>query len=427
MKTLYRLFILLACSAALASCMDTYTEEFMANTPVYMSYDELRASVKPSAARKLEKPGKIYFKDNYIFVVENRKGVHIIDLSNPSAPSTIRFIEIPGCVDIAIRQSTLYADSYVDLVAIDVSDFANIKEVARVEDVLPFLVPPADNNYRMMQVDATKGVVVDWDVKKVRREMEFNYYPVYPVWSYGYAEKASYDMANGGVGGSGGTTVGTGGSMARFGLYGNYLYAVDNYNCYMFDVSNAAAPANAGKQYVGWNVETMFIYDGHMFLGTSSGMIVQSLAVPLAPQYVSNFWHVTACDPVVVSNGYAYVTLRGGTACGSKVNRLDVIQLSSDYKTFVMVGSYAMQEPYGLGIDDEVLFVCDGPAGLKVYNVADKTRVNEHLITSFPTIKMYDVIPVNGFLFAIGDDGFYLYDYSDLQNITLKGKILVSK
>ncbi|MFT3740924.1 MAG: hypothetical protein QM786_19410 [Breznakibacter sp.] len=427
MKKIYRLFIFLAWSVGFTSCMDTYTEEFVANTPVYMDYDDLRASVKPTSARSLVNPGKIYFKDNYIFVVENRAGIHIIDLSNPASPVNIAFIEVPGCVDIAIKQSTLYADSYVDLVGIDVSDFNNIKEVARVKDVLPYLVPPADNNYRMVEVDATKGVVVGWDVKTVRREMESNYYPVYPVWDYGYAEKISFGSTNGGVGGSGGTTVGTAGSMARFGLYGNYLYAVDNYNCCMFDVGNAASPASAGKQYVGWNVETMFIYDGHMFLGTSSGMIVMSLSVPLAPAYVSNFWHVTACDPVVVSNGYAYVTLRGGTACGSKVNRLDVIQLSTDYRTFTLQGSYAMEEPYGLGIDDEVLFVCDGNAGLKVYDVADKTRVNEHLIATFPDINAYNVIPVNGLLFAIGSDGFYLYDYADLQNITLKGKILVSK
>ncbi|MFZ5431119.1 MAG: LVIVD repeat-containing protein [Bacteroidota bacterium] len=427
MKIIYRLFAFIALTVVFSACMDTYTEVFTANSPVYMSYEDLRLAVKSTAARDLEKPGKIYFKDNYIFVVEDRKGVHIIDLQNPSSPQKRGFIEVPGCVDIAIRQSTLYADSYIDLVAIDVSDLNNIREVARLKDVLPYLVPPADNNFRMAEVDKDKGVVIDWEIKKVRQEMEYRYYPVYPMWGGRMQLDASYSNSSGGVGGSSGSASGIGGSMARFGLYGDYLYAVDNSNCYMFDVRLPASPVNAGKQNVGWDVETMFIYDNHMFLGTMSGMIILSLEVPLAPKYVSNFWHVTSCDPVVVSDGYAYVTLRGGQVCRSTTNRLDVIQLGAGYKSNLLVGSFNMNSPYGLGIDGDILFVCDGDAGLKVFNASDKTRVGNNQIASFPNIKTYDVIPVNGLLFMIGSDGFYLYDYSNIQNIVLKGQIPVKK
>jgi hypothetical protein len=407
--------------------MDTYTEVFTANSPVYMSYEDLRKAVKPTVARDLEKPGKIYFKDNFIFVVEDRKGVHIIDLQNPSSPQKKGFIEVPGCVDIAIRHSILYADSYIDLVAIDVSDLNNIREVARLKDVLPYLVPPADNNFRMAEVNKDMGVVIDWEIKKVRQEMEYRYYPVYPMWGGRMQLDASFSNASGGVGGSSGSASGIGGSMARFGLYGDYLYAVDNSSCYMFDVRLPDSPVNAGKQSVGWDVETMFIYDDHMFLGTMSGMIILSLEVPLAPKYVSNFWHVTSCDPVVVSDGYAYVTLRGGQVCRSTTNRLDVIQLGAGYKNNLLVGSFNMNSPYGLGIDGDILFVCDGEAGLKVFNASDKTRVGNNQIASFPNIKTYDVIPLNGLLFMIGSDGFYLYDYSDIQNILLKGQIPVKK
>lgn len=425
MRTIYHIMTFIGLTMFFSGCMDTYTEEYMANTPIYLSYEDLRSSVKPAAARSLDKPGKIYFKDNYIFVVEDRKGIHIIDLSNPASPQNKGFIEVPGCVDIAIKQSILYADSYVDLVAIDLSDLNNIKEVGRLEDVLPYMVPPADNNYRLADVDRTKGVVVDWNVKLIRQELEYRVYPVYPVWRIGYGEKYAMD-SSGGVGGSSGSNFGVGGSMARFGLYNDYLYAVDNNMCYMFDVRIPSMPTNAGKQYVGWNVETMFLYDNHMFLGTSTGMIVLSLSVPLLPTYVSNFWHVTACDPVVVADGYAYVTLRGGTVCGSNVNRLDVIKLSSDYKNNIMVGSFNMNGPYGLGIDGDLLFVCDGNAGLKVFSTEDKTRVGNNLLASFPNINAYDVIPVNGFLFMIGEGGFYLYDYSNIQNIILKGHIPVN-
>jgi hypothetical protein len=164
-------------------------------------------------------------------------------------------------------------------------------------------------------------------------------------------------------------------------------------------------------------VETMFIYDSHMFLGTRSSMLVYSLENTTAPVFKGTFSHATSCDPVVVSDGYAYITLHDGTRCGNDVNRLDIVKLSDDYMANTHVASYDMYNPYGLGIDDQTLFICDGDEGLKVYDVTDKLHVDDHQIASFPNINTYDVIPVNGYLFMIGDNGFYQYDYSDLQNI----------
>uniref|UniRef100_UPI003217AC2D LVIVD repeat-containing protein n=1 Tax=uncultured Draconibacterium sp. TaxID=1573823 RepID=UPI003217AC2D len=414
MKTLKNIVAITLLLISFNACMDEYTEEFTANKPVYLSYEDLRSAVKLTDARDLVNPGKIYFKDGYIFVNEEFKGVHVIDNSNPENPANIGFIEIPGNVDIAIKNNILYADSYIDLVAIDISNINQPVEVSRVEEILPYTLPQTDNEYRIADVDEEKGVVVEWEITKVRQEMEYHYYPYYFRAKYDYAMA---DMAtNAGTSGQG-STFGVGGSMARFGLYDDYLYAVDMSTLHILDVKNEENPKDIGKQNVGWDVETMFIYDDHMFFGTRSGMRIFSLEVPTVPTYVSDFWHVTSCDPVVVADGYAYVTLRGGNDCGSTVNRLDVLQLADNYADNTLVGSYPLHGPYGLGIDDETLFVCDGEAGLKIYDVSDKTQIDDHLISSFPNINAYDVIPQNNYLFMIGEDGFYQYDYSDLQNI----------
>lgn len=425
MKTTKNIFTLLILILGFTSCMDEYTEVFTANSPVYMSYEDLRKAVKVASPRDLENPGKIYFKDGYIYVNEELKGVHIIDNRNPKNPQNVGFIEIPGNVDIAIKNNTMYADSYIDLVAIDISNVTQPKVVKRIEKVLPYIVPPlADENLRTAKVDEEKGVVIDWEIKKIRQEVEYNYYPVY----FGFAEKNfAMDMSSGVASPQAGNSFGIGGSMARFGLYSDYLYVVDNANLYIFDVKNAESPNSIGQQNVGWDVETMFIYDKHMFLGTQSGMRIFSLEVATVPKYVSDFWHVTSCDPVVISNGYAYITLRGGNRCGSNVNRLDVLKLSSDYKNNQLIASYPMHGPYGLGIDDQVLFICDGDAGLKVYNVEDKLHIDDHQIAAFSNIKTYDVIPFNDYLFMIGDDGFYQYDYSDVQKIQQVSFIPVKK
>ncbi|QGY45188.1 hypothetical protein GM418_16360 [Maribellus comscasis] len=414
MKTIRNIFTLLILFAGINSCMDEYTEVFTANSPVYMGWDELRTSVKIAESRDLINPGKIYFKDGYIFINEELKGIHIIDNQDPTNPQNIGFIEVPGNVDIAIKNNILYADSYVDLVAIDISDISNPQEVNRVEDIFPYTTPPYDEEYRVAKVDEEKGVVIDWEIKEVRQEMEYHYYPVFRG-----VDEVFYtmDAANGG-GSSNGSAFGVGGSMARFGLYNDYLYTVDNSMLYMFDVNSPESPSDIGNMNVGWNIETMFITDGHMFFGTQNGMLIYSLEVATVPSYIGQFWHITSCDPVVVADGYAYVTLRGGNACGSNVNRLDVLELSDDYTDISLLESYPLHGPYGLGIDDQTLFVCDGDAGLKVYDVTDKQHIDDHQIASFPNINTYDVIPVNGYLFMIGDDGFYQYDYSDIQNIS---------
>ena len=91
---------------AMVSCMDKYTEFYTANSPVYLSYDSLRSAVKSVNPTELNNPGKIYFKDNFLFVVEKLKGIHVFDMTVPSSPQNLKFIPVPGCVDIAIKNNS---------------------------------------------------------------------------------------------------------------------------------------------------------------------------------------------------------------------------------------------------------------------------------------------------------------------------------
>ena len=405
------------------SCTDKYTEELVMNVPVYMSYDELRSFVAYDTERQLMRPGKICFQKDRIFIVEHLVGVHVIDVSDPANPQNRGFIKIPGCVDIAIKDQALYADSYVDLVTVDISDISNPRETKRLNDVFPYTIAkPENESYPYDDVDPKKGVVVNWEAKRKTREHKPSYglvYPSHPEFSDG----GKYASIGDGSGG-GGSSVSIGGSLALFGLHGDYLYAVNNSQLYMFDTKDATSPSFFGNKYLGRMVETLFIYNNHLFFGTPSGMVVYSLNATAEPSYLGEFWHITSCDPVVVQDGYAYITLRAGTACGGGVNRLDVVKISDDYKKYELVQSYGLNNPFGLGIDNNILFVCDGTSGLKVYDATDKERITQHQLAAFPNILATDVIPVNGYLFTIGD-GFRLYDYSDLNNIREIGHIPV--
>jgi hypothetical protein len=86
-----------------------------------------------------------------------------------------------------------------------------------------------------------------------------------------------------------------------------------------------------------------------------------------------------------------------------------------------------MDSPYGLGISGDILFLCDGNSGLKVYNAADPALISENILAKFAGINAYDVIPLASSLLMIGSDGFYQYDYSNVKDIRQISSIKVKK
>ena len=110
--------------------------------PVLMERSKMETSIAWQDARNLEHPAKIYYKDNFIYISERYKGVHVIDNSDSTNPQNIGFIRIPGCIDMAIKNDILYADNAVDLVAIDISGSGSVSVTKRIKNVFPEILPP---------------------------------------------------------------------------------------------------------------------------------------------------------------------------------------------------------------------------------------------------------------------------------------------
>lgn len=106
--------------------------------PIMMKRSELEKAVSLKEPRPIENSGKIYLKDNYIFISERMKGIHIIDNTDPSNPENIGFIHIDGCVDMAMKGNILYADNAVDLIAIKLNEsITEIEISSRIKNVFP--------------------------------------------------------------------------------------------------------------------------------------------------------------------------------------------------------------------------------------------------------------------------------------------------
>ena len=418
-KMFYPVLIAIILIISLMSCnKDENIYRYDAMVPVYMDFSEFRQPPKAKSARGIKQAGKIYFKDNLIFINEVNEGIHVIDNANPSYPKKVTFYEITGNVDMAILGNTLFVDSYIDLIAIDISDIHRPVEISRIENAFPEVLPmPLDQDlpYAWHQIDRSKGVIVGWEIETMEVKDGYGW------WGGGFWRLgATMDFSNVAE-----SAAGIAGSMARFMLNEQYLHSIAQPHVLKtIDVSNAANMIQTDSISSWREMETLFRYDGYLFVGTTTGMVIYSLANPSNPEFVSELNHINACDPVVVENDIAYVTLRAGTWCMNTTNQLDVIDIS-DIDAPRLLKSYPMFNPHGLGIDNGTLFICDGADGLKVYDATNPLAIQSNMIAHFSGIDTYDVIPLGDILLLIGHDGLFQYDYSDPKNIRLLSHIEV--
>lgn len=408
-------FLSLLALLLLQSCLGdkcTNTHTYTAYLPIYMSYEDIRAAVASGAPQALEHPGKIYVKGDWLFINELNKGVHVVDNSNPAQPNVVSFITIPGNVDLAVRGNFLYADSYMDLVTIDITDPLSVQEVDRKLAVLPMNAT----------VHPDSGVIVDYYEELVTETFDCN------LGGGFYYDRVTFEssaaMSMGASAGTPGPPAsfdvgGLGGSMARFSLVGDHLYLIDMQDMHAYNVSNSGQPVFASTQNVGFNIETLWYHNSHLFIGAQNGMYIYALNnAPAQPQYVSFYGHINSCDPVVVQGNIAYVTLRSGTQCQGFTNQLEVIDIQ-DVTNPTLLHTYPMHNPHGLGVDDSTLFICDNDQGLKAYNINDIATIDQHQVAHLSTIAAIDVIPVfyDDLLIVTGPDGIYQFDYADPSNL----------
>ena len=73
---------------------------------------------------------------------------------------------------------------------------------------------------------------------------------------------------------------------------------------------------------------------------------------------------------MVFEGNYAYITLRGGNSCGVPESVLEIVDIG-DIHHPELLKSYLMDNPYSLGIIDDLLFIYGGTLGLKLFDKSD--------------------------------------------------------
>jgi hypothetical protein len=134
--------------------------------PVYAARDVAKEIGYSAHKQPIVQAGNIYAKDHFIFQVDVGRGIHVIDNTVPAQAERIGFITVNGCAQLSIKGNYLYTNSMADLVTLDISDPAQVREVSRV----PGAFPEFQYNYPLVQPDESgyyscpiyDSVVVGW-------------------------------------------------------------------------------------------------------------------------------------------------------------------------------------------------------------------------------------------------------------------------
>ncbi len=371
--------------------------------PIIKTKSDVRDAINITGAQNTSSDGKIYVYQDLLFYIAQNSGIHIFDNQNPVSPENLAFISLEGVNDISIKNNILYADNFMDIVVFDISQISDIQLLTIKEDVLAFYpVFPEEsagfiqNTYPSNDDEFVSGYeTIFMERAAVENNPDFWYQDDNPTFLEGG------DLAN---------TVGVGGSYAKFQIYNDALYILEDYWLKAFNISDYNEISLTAEVYMnGWFggvLETTYIQKEYLFIGATDGMHIVSLQDEFNPTYLSSFTHATGCDPVVVNGNTAYITIRGGNLCGSIEDQINVIDVS-DISNPVEHSTYFLSSPYGLGVRNQTLYVCNDE-GIHVFDVQNPTEIL--LINSYDA-NIKDVIALDSHLIGVGENVIYQFNY----------------
>ncbi|MES2617340.1 MAG: hypothetical protein V4613_05650 [Bacteroidota bacterium] len=398
-----KLFAIATIAFVFNGCEDKcyYYQEEIEYQEILTNVDEVKNSFEVVADFAIKKPGNIYSYQSYLFVAEQNEGIHILNNTNPASPVPLKFIKLKGNANFAVANDVLLADNGADLLSINFADLNNIKIEKRTENVNPDILRP-DNK-----------ILSGYKEVKVKRKI-----PCEDNNRFGSNQSIS-PVFSSSAGGGGTVSTGKAGSMAKFAVVNNYLYIAHSAVLQPLNISDPSHPIKLQKiQFSSDNIETIFPYKDYLYFGTSSGVLIYDCSSnPEVPVYRRTLSHALGCDPVVVSEDFCFSTVRNGTACrwGNTINSLYVFNVTDVNKPF-FVNEVGLTNPYGLGVKDNLLFICQAESGLSVFNW-NKLTGQVTLKHNYPDIHAYDVIVNDNTLIVTADNGLFQFDCTDPDNI----------
>lgn len=146
-----------------ASCtIDKEDDEVAGMKPLYVSYNELLdfAQLQP---QPVVNAGKIMVYQQYLFLGEINKGIHIIDISDTLNPVKISYLKIAGAKDFSAQNNRLYTDNGPHLLVLNIENILQVNVVKRkLNNFQPSEYYPENYSGPFECADYSKGWLTGW-------------------------------------------------------------------------------------------------------------------------------------------------------------------------------------------------------------------------------------------------------------------------
>ena len=223
---------------------------------------------------------------------------------------------------------------------------------------------------------------------------------------------------------------GQSGSITRFTVYNGYMYGLNPNGVLTFSLENPDMPELVHTLPTDYGLETIFIYEGTVYLGSRTGLYILDISNPAQPVLLSKTdreqLFFNGCDPVVVSGNYAYSTVKiivnicGTAAAQSALLVYDV----TDKENPSQIGLYPHDLPNGLGIKGNYLVVCDeGADKLNLYDISNPASLVQLTDFEVDITDPIDLIISGDKMIVSTRQDFQIYDVSNMEDIRKIGQI----
>lgn len=211
----------------------------------------------------------------------------------------------------------------------------------------------------------------------------------------------------------------------------SFVYAINRTELVTFKKTEKGLD-RIDTQDVGFGVENIYYYLDNLFIGSESGMYIFSIEENGVPKRQNHQPYGAAdtpwngpCDPVIVHDDIAYVTLSStieGRCSRTNINELRLYDVQN-INAPRLLSVTQMVKPKGLGIKGQYLFVCEDTNGLTVVDVSNSAQPT--ILKKIQGFTAYDLIVNEDKLAVVGPKEIRQYDISDINNIVEYGKIIL--
>lgn len=147
-------------------CFDCEDDDRSVMSPIYYPDTLDISTIEVLLPQPFEDLGNLVLYQDKMFIVDQLKGVHVIDNSNPEDPKNTAFIRIPSVTQATMDDGHLIVNFLSHLLVLDVRNLPNLKITDQIRD---YYGEGATTQYPLNYtgnfecVNPTLGTVIGWE------------------------------------------------------------------------------------------------------------------------------------------------------------------------------------------------------------------------------------------------------------------------